>query len=172
MLQKITAICSISSFLLGIYTTLADNPEWQRDSLFGFAFLCLLIVLVSMGHKRIKGTVTLKGTQHFPYGSKMRQTEVEVFYSRPFKNIPNLTIKFQKSRKLNPWGQTGIGTAWNSLPKYSITEQRTDGFNLKVLFLPAFYDSVFKWRAVGDPEVKDENIRWGKPQKGRFEASP
>ena len=154
MLQKIAAICTIISFLSGIYTSFADNPEWQRYSLFVVAFLCLIVAFVSRKYKFDKsgGVITLKGTQHFSYDD-MKVSEIQVFYPKLFKNPPNLTVKFKKSETLHPWSQTGKGTARDSVPEYSVTEPHPGGFKLKVFFLPASYDSVFEWHAKG--EIKD-----------------
>ena len=129
MLQKIAAICTIISFLFGIYTTLADNPEWQRYSLFGFAFLCFIVLLVDRKHKlRIaKKVITLKGGQPLPY--PYSRAEVEVFYPTPFKYAPNLAIRFHQ---MNPSGRR-VDVGEPSEPEYKITEQRRDGFKLEVL---------------------------------------
>jgi len=143
MLQKIAAICTIISFLLGIYTTFANNPEWQRYSLFGFAFLCFIVLLAERRHKLRKTgeAITLKGIQSLPY--PYERVEVEVFYPQPFKHIPNLTIRFLK--KIIPDTDLGhVGT-----PGYEITEQRPDGFKIKVYPLGRYYKPVIKWQAKG-----------------------
>ena len=145
MLQKIAAICTIVSFLLGIYTTLADNPEWQRYSLFGFAFLCFIVLLTERKLKlrRTSEVITLKGTQPLPF--PFEGIEVEVFYPKPFKHTPNLTIRFPK--KMIP--ETGLGHC--GAPGYKITEQRPDGFKLKVYPLGR-YKPIIEWKANGRPE--------------------
>ena len=145
MLQKIAAICTVISFVFGIYTTLADNPEWQRYSLFGFAFLCFIVWLVDRKHKlRITGKVmTLRRTQPLPY--PYRRVEVEVFYPEPFECTPNLTIRFQEMKHL---GRYGIDEP--SEPEYKITEQRSDGFKLEVLsFTEGYYKPIIEWQAKG-----------------------
>lgn len=146
MLQKIAAICTIISFLLGIYITRADNPEWQRYSLFGFAFLCFIVLLTERKLKlrRTSEVITLKGIQPLPF--PFERIEVEVFYPKPFKHTPNLTIRFPK--KMIP--ETGLGHC--GAPGYKITEQRPDGFKLKVYPLGRYYKPIIEWKANGRPE--------------------
>jgi len=146
MLQKIAAICTIISFLLGIYTTLADNPEWQRYSLFGFAFLCFLVLLAERKHKLRKDgkVVTLEGSQPIPF--PYEGIEVEVFYPSSFEHTPNLDIRFPK--KMIP--DTGLGHV--GPPGYKITEQRPDGFKVIVDPLGRYYKPIIEWQAKGRPK--------------------
>lgn len=153
MIQKIAAICTIVSFLFGAYTHFGDNPEWQPYSLFILAFIFLIAAFVSRKYKFDESSrvITLKGTRRFSYVD-MKVKEIQVFYPKLFKKSPELTIKFKKTGTLHPWNQTGEGTARDSVPEYSITEQHPDGFKLEVFFLPAFYDSLFEWQAKGETE--------------------
>jgi hypothetical protein len=146
MLQTIAAICTIISFGLGICTTLADSPEWQRYSLFGFAFICFTILLAErkIRLRKTDGTITLKGTQSLPFPHE--RIEVEIFYSKPFTYTPNLTVRFP--RKMIP--DTGLGHVGS--PGYEVTEQRPDGFKIKVSTLGRYYEPVVKWTARGRPE--------------------
>ena len=146
MLQKIAAICTVVSFVFGICTILADNPKWQRYSLFGLAFLCFIVWLVDRKHKlRITGKgMTLTGTQPLPY--PYRRVEVEVFYPEPFECTPNLTIQFQEIKNTSIYFDIGEP----SEPEYKITEQRSDGFKLEVLsFTKGAYKPIIKWQAKG-----------------------
>jgi len=146
MLQKILAICTIVSAVSGIYTILADNPEWQRYSLFGFASLFFIFWLIDRKRKlNITGKVsTLRGTQPLPYPYRM--IKVKIFYPKPFEFTPNLNIHF---RKIN------LGRYFNidgepSEPEYKITEQRFDGFNIEVLsFIKGAYKPLIEWQAKG-----------------------
>ena len=146
MSQKIAAICTIISFLLGIYTTFADNPEWQRYSLFGFAFLCFIVLLAERRHKLRKTgeAITLKGIQPLPY--PYEGVEVEVFYPKPLKYTPNLVIRFPK-RIIT--GKNHIVNKQIGPPRHEVTEQRPDGFKLKVLSLSRYYKPVIEWQAKG-----------------------
>lgn len=149
MLEKIAAICTITSFLLGVYTTFTGNPEWQRYSLFGFAFLCSIVLLAERKHKssKIAKPTTLKGAQlvTFPHDSG----EVEVFYPQPFKYTPNLTIRFPK-KIADLLRAVTSGPPMDPLI-YRITEQRPDGFKLRVHRLGSS-KPVIKWQAEGLPK--------------------
>jgi len=150
--QTIATICTIISFLLGVYNTLADNPEWQRYSLFGFAFLCIIVLLVNRKRKLGKPArvITLKGTQSlpplssYPLSHPHKGVEVEVFYPKLFKHTPNLTVRFPK--RGGPRGSRGVGRP--SQPEYRIIEQHIDGFRLQVLLAPG-YEPIIEWQAKG-----------------------
>ena len=153
MLQKIAAICAIISFLFGIYTTFADNPNWQRWSLFGFALLCLVVWLTERKciPKKAGDVITLTGTHSLPHPHT--GIEVEVFYPKPFKYNPNLTIQFPERKMIA--GRPAPGSLDGGLPGYQITEQRSDGFKVKILSLSVYYRPVIKWQAEGLPRYKE-----------------
>ena len=147
MIQEIAAICTIITFLVGIYSTFVNNSEWLRYSFFGFALLCFIVFLYErkIKSKRTSGAITQKGTQPIP--CPYEKVEVEVFYPKPFKHTPNLTIRFPK-RQIPDDLRGHIGT-----PIYEITEQRPDGFKIIVLSLGIWNKPIVKWQANG--QLKD-----------------
>jgi len=154
MLQKIAAICAIISFVSGIYTTFADNPKWQRYSLFGFALLCFVAWFIDRKYGRTKQgkVITLNGKYSLPHPHK--DIEAEIFYPKPFKHTPNLTIRFPERKMIA--GRPVPGSAHNGLPGYEFMEQRPDGFKIKVLTLSvSYYKPVIEWKARGLSEGKD-----------------
>lgn len=154
MLQKIAAICAIISCLLAIYTTFANKPGWQRYALFTFALICFIVLVAERKHKLRKpdGVKTLTGTQAVAY--QYSGVEAEVFYPNPFKHTPNLTIRFPEQKK-TPHGRRAPDVGYPEPPTYEITEQRSDGFKIKVLSL-GHYEPVIKWQAEG--LIKDQDL--------------
>lgn len=146
MLQYILAFCTIVSSVSGIYTIFADNPEWIRYSLFGFAFLFFIFWLVDRKRKlRITGkVVTLSGTQPLPNPYMM--IEVKVFYPKPFESTPNLNIHFRKIKLRSNYCRIDEP----SEPEYKTTEERSDGFKIEVLsFTKGDYEPIIEWQAKG-----------------------
>lgn len=111
--------------------------------------LFAILIVAFAGRRRGLGKVTvLKGTQQLYRSDQRRGLEVEVFYPKPFKNSPNLTIRFPKKRT---WGVTGVDRR-STRPEYRIIEQRPDGFVLSVLSL-GLYEPQIQWIASG--QLKD-----------------
>lgn len=153
MFQKIASICSIGSFLVGIYIILAGHPKWQWYSLFGIGSLLIIVGLIGRKHK-LGGPgkmITLEGVQPLPYSAN-RKIEIEVFYPKTFKRRPNLTPLFDRARAIPEVG-AGVDRPW-----YKITEQRPDGFKCEIYELPAGYKPIIKWRAKGELETDSSKL--------------
>ena len=159
LLQKLAEICTIGLFLLTVYTTFSDKfslplllAQHYSPLLLIFAFLGLIVVLVSRKHTG--KVITLKGTQELPlsYSGNENKVEIEVFYPKPFEYTPNLTI---------PYITGGFG--------YRVTEQRLDGFKLEIYWerdvgfgeaKPLPKHPIIKWHAKGGHK-KGEHKKYG-----------
>jgi hypothetical protein len=164
LLQKLAEICTIGLLLLTVYTSFSDKFSLplllaQRYSLLLliFAFLSLIVVLVSRKHTG--KVITLKGTQELPlsYSGNENKVEIEVFYPKPFEHTPNLTI---------PYITGGF--------VYRVTEQRLDGFKLEIYWMGdvGFREAlpigriketkhpIIKWHAKGGHK-KGEHKKFG-----------
>lgn len=125
LLQRIAVICkAISS--LKVYTTVVHN--WLN---------------------RVSGKtgkiITQKGTESLPYYSLDKPVGKEVFYPKPFKDTPHLTIRF--SERSGPRGQF-VDVGLRARPAYRITEQRPGGFRVLIYLAPG-YEPIFEWEAKG-----------------------
>ena len=116
----------------------------------GALFAISIVVIVDRRRKagKIGKVIVLKGTQQLPYphSAQYQEVKVEVFYPKPFKHTPTLTIRFPKRRV---WGRPVYGES--TRPEYRIIDQRPDGFVFQVLSL-AVYEPLIEWVASGQPK--------------------
>lgn len=160
MFQKITSICSIGSFLVGIYIILADYPRWQWLVVFGVGLLFIIIALITKKHKP-RELITFNRVESLSYPSD-GNVEMEIFYPKPFKSTPHLEILPPTRAMLRRPGRAGVGaiTSQHTL-EYKIVELRPDGFKIKFLAIPWNYKPKFEWRAEGEMGGREDKEKGG-----------
>lgn len=161
MFQKIASICSIGSFLVGIYIIFADYPKWQWRLLFGIGLLFIIIALIAKKHKPTQPheLITFNRAEFLPYSSD-GNVEMEIFYPKPFKSKPHLKILPPTRAMLRSPGRAGVGAiASQHTLEYKIMEHRPDGFKIKFLAFPSNYKPMFKWQAEGEMGGREDKER-------------